>query len=134
MREIKLKVYDKINNRMATELYNIDFFNKEVHINHDGGFDNDFFNEEVHINNIGDFDIVDFKDIELMQFTGFTDKNGVEIYEQDYIELFNNIWLVVWENDRYILRHRNITRPFFMDIEQSIVIGNIFENKELLEV
>ena len=74
------------------------------------------------------------------QFTGLSDKNGVEIYEGDVVGRNNYIEIgaVVYEDSCFIVDrptgHQNeyIEWPteFFVDCE---VIGNIYENSDLLK-
>jgi len=75
----------------------------------------------------------------LMQYTGLKDNNGVEIYESDIIQCTNEeTYIIEWHNEMccfvgymedrdyemfsYVLRPKGIK-----------VIGNIYENRELLE-
>ena len=90
------------------------------------------------------------KDIELMQYTGLRDKNGVEIYEGDvcsYGDITSDSFMldnkkevgqVAFIKDKCALMLQGIEGnhklSFFWDwLEDLEVIGNIHENPELLE-
>lgn len=94
--------------------------------------------------------------IELLQYTGLKDKNGVEIYEGDLIKFWSGSeteedaqisvvkWWVDEENNypAFDLDHNMISNYYFESNVLSelcewcidfYVIGNIYENPELLE-
>ena len=73
-------------------------------------------------------------EVELMQYTGLKDKNGIEIYEDDLVaEEHGRIYRVVFKGDCWrcepISRgSKNRWLSNYLEI-----IGNIYENPELLE-
>ena len=75
----------------------------------------------------------------LCQHTGLTDKNGKRIWENDIVELpdENVYFKCEWEKDtaRFVLNGDRFTVDFDDYREYEVeVIGNIFDNAELLEV
>lgn len=86
------------------------------------------------------------RDCDLMQFTGLLDKNGVEIYEGDIIAShprFENIPTHGRYDTAEVVEMRQIDGSDDMGIDcigyplywtDKEVIGNIYENSELLEV
>ena len=86
-----------------------------------------------------DYKIAEFKDIELLQFTGAKDKVGQELYEADVI-LFNDgiddiYGLISYDDDdgTYHVSYENITEPLSDREGDFEIVGNIFENPDLHE-
>lgn len=107
-REIKFRIWDKIN-RMWLRRFNVNLF-----------------------------DIGDLPNVELMQYTGLKDKNGKEIYEGDIVILNDaeeeNRCVVKYKYGSYILVDGDL-RESLSNVEDRFleVVGNIYENKNLLE-
>lgn len=76
--------------------------------------------------------------LKLMQYTGLKDVNGVEIYEGDIVKIkdwkYGNEFLgeISFKNGSYVVESKIATHYRFIDYEIQ-VIGNIYENPELLE-
>jgi uncharacterized phage protein (TIGR01671 family) len=70
----------------------------------------------------------------LLQYTGLKDKNGKEIYEGDILKCEEgNDEIIEFKNGAFICRYRT-TNLYYLWLNQYIeVIGNIFENPELLK-
>ena len=117
-REIKFRAWDDIRNKFILPknlVYRLDghLFDREL-------------DEEEH-------------NVELMQFTGVKDKNDKEIYEGDIVEFYDpytksqHITEVIWDdnNCRYAMKYTFVDFDFLITDEIE-VIGNIYENPELL--
>ena len=76
----------------------------------------------------------------LMQPTGWFDKNGKEIFEGDIVRFFDSLYTVFYDieegsyrlkphDDRWVVDYMSN----FSSEESFEIIGNIYENKELLE-
>jgi len=145
MREIKFRAWDTKNNLMSP-VGGIDF--------KDGDKPRALIYQPVMTNDGVDWDADTVDHIELMQYTGLKDKNGKEIYEGDVLGGYPNKSIMyevkfgrveIDDNEGYssnivvgfYLEREFIDdrKPFHFDYENenSEVIGNIYENPELLE-
>lgn len=116
MREIKFRAWDKINKKIINDVM--------VHFN---GLPAAINNDHMAIN------------YELMQYTGLKDKNGKKIYESDIcIGLmdggldYTSVKFVV-EYNIASFEDSYFHRPLMSEKQNLEVIGNIYENPELLE-
>ena len=76
--------------------------------------------------------ILNENDIEIMQYTGLKDKNGKEIYEGDILRNGQRVFDVHYCDSIAQFEHGGKS---FVDIDASKteIIGNIYENPELLD-
>lgn len=95
---------------------------------------------EVYFNDNADNVPYDFDEVELIENTGFKDKNGTSIFVGDIVktEFGNKVCLqVVGKADvcnAVVLENKIHSSLFSFSDEKNVeVIGNIYENKELLE-
>ena len=84
-------------------------------------------------------DMWSLEDVELMQYTGLKDKNGVDIYEGDILEEEKGYFFEVkYEKKRamFVLEWKTkaCQYPEWNRGIKMEIIGNIYENKELLDV
>ena len=94
----------------------------------------------------------DSEELELMQFTGLKDVQGREVYEGDIIkpeklpsdDPYEEVGEIYWDGDGYYwaIKWRNVDRGFVksnLDKLMAVfasgleIIGNIYENPELLK-
>lgn len=124
MREIKFRAWHK-EEKIIGEVLGIDILHKEIF----------FSNEDVDC-----YEHSDFKDIELMQYTGLYDKNEKEIYEGDIVKLRANhgIGVVKYYDEwgafvvEYIKPRPLVVLGMNYYKEDIEILGNIYENPELL--
>ena len=144
MRDIKFKVWDKIESLMFDKVEYIGFSDKVVHLKTHNLCDDEElmnFNGNRWQDKCGGFNDIDFTEIELMQYTGIKDKNGVEIYEGDivkYKDYDDYLYKVVFVKNECRFFAVGVTETqsenyLGYKINNKLkVIGNIYETPNLL--
>jgi len=108
-----------VRNEIMVNVVSIDFNNEFI------TWDDNQYDRYVPPNKC--YEIETFDDIVLMQFTELKDRNEVEIYEGDIVEMWGTKQVIEWQNyDNY--------QGFDIETDDNdiVVLGNIFENPELL--
>lgn len=127
MKNFKVKAWLKIENKMVN-IIGIDFNYEYIRYTED----DNLFNS--------DYKVAEFRDIELLQYIGMKDKNNKEIYEGDILKLRDNhgIQLVKYHDEwsAFIVESQKDESVgvlgLYFNKEDFEIIGNIFENSELL--
>ena len=122
MRDIKFRVWDNERNAMFnSKSVDIDFFEGKIEITSDTIRYDEVYTDEI-------------KDFELMQYVGCEDKNNKEIYEGDIVKTKEHIGQIIYSKGMFFI---DVKGDFYLPIynvsEFMEVIGNIYENPELLE-
>lgn len=89
---------------------------------------------------MNDYITVSPDEIELMQSTGLFDKNNKEIFEGDIVRVLDSPYTVFYDNERGSYRLKPHDDRWNVDYMSNFshggnfeVVGNIYENKELLD-
>lgn len=129
MREIKFRCWDKENKEMLDVEY--------LHW--------DDCTREFSIRTTMYTDYFDIEDMILMQYVGLKDENGKEVYEGDILEkIYTDYNDKEFLREKYLVQNnicgwelRNLKKPkshrSFQLLKGCKIIGNIYENPELLE-
>ena len=119
MREIKFRAWHK-EKKIIGEVLGIDILHKEIY----------FSNENVNC-----YEYAEFKNIELMEYTGLKDMREKEIYEGDILfESFGEEYFkVVFEDGSFRVETEEYSLPLKEYAHICEVVGNIYENPELIK-
>ena len=123
---MEFRAYDKSGGGVFVDVYAIDFYRRRIKIN-----------DDIDDNNPDNWRCWDDsgEEITLTQFTGLYDKNDVPIYNGDIVEVkysdgsgYDNPVEVSFENGSFWAG-----MGYLNDIKIIEVVGNIFQNPELLK-
>ena len=122
MRDIKFRVWDNERNAMFnSKSVDIDFFEGKIEITSDTIRYDEVYTDEI-------------KDFELMQYVDCKDKNNKEIYEGDIVKTKEHIGQIIYSKGMFFI---DVKEDFYLPVynvsEFMEVIGNIYENPELLD-
>lgn len=131
MREIKFRGYDKEYEKMTY------FDDEEYDYRPPLAFRlEQTFKKDSNYDDYEDFEYKDITDkLEIMQYIGLHDKNGKEIYEGDIVKIQDELCIVEYNYNAFCLKVIDQTKLYgWVDfiVYKCEVIGNIYENKNLL--
>lgn len=139
MREIKFRAYDLLESNLGMGVVDI-YESRRVHIIFDSGETPSYKEKDTSIPKWR-HNSINMKHCIVMQYTGLLDKQGVEIYEGDIVKLGKQHWYpgcghgeigqVIWTGYQYAMEGYKFS--LLLIATNSVeVIGNIYENSELL--
>ena len=130
----KFRVWVKIGKRMvfSDDILDIDYENKEI-VTQQVYFENGLPDDR-------DIYCYDFDEIELMQSTDMVDRNGNIIFEGDIVKMSKDVYseptyyeVVRHRGGAYRLESKQHGCELWLRHTDCEVVGNIYENRELLE-
>jgi hypothetical protein len=162
MRELKFRAWVKEvyeDGELAWGGYMVDsHLIKSIFVNKSGSLMNgprgtgiEYFVQGSFLPGMGSHERASFDEIELMQYTGLTDRNGKEIWEGDIVKNhgYHELCIINYHESQYIGRYKPQTPHCDLDNEKDMhyiglgfyvrarnsieVIGNIYEQPHLIE-
>ena len=123
MREIKFRAWDKEKKEMCAFVFPLMLSGSDIYESSEGSAP---FNHYSRTN-----------DFELMQCTGLKDRYGNEIYEGDIVKVSENggkVSVIFWRDGSFVMNDTGTLAKASVSVLGYIVvvIGNIYENPELL--
>lgn len=130
MREIKFRGYNGTKWLYSTEISGVPCFDEVYYFMPNK--DNELTQEYI-----GNWDSVSY----VGEYTGLKDINGIEIYEGDIVERrFMNlidgaefVGVVKYYDGAFNVDNNREAYPLFHEIDETEILGNIYENPKLLE-